>query len=174
MGNLGECGIGDVSQKRRRFSKISRWGSFETSCALAGNLWKNEMRRISGPSTSIFGRKFTEVIVCPPSNQFPLRRIHFSVHNGICAAGVDNRRLSQGRDQNRRILFEKNRGRWLRYDGIFSHIYPHLMRGRLYVLRLHYEKSLIAVERAREIVRKACWKIVIGISIQLFVQTFVC
>lgn len=47
-----------MSQKRRSFSKISRWGSFETSCALAGNLWKNEMRRISGPSTSIFGRKF--------------------------------------------------------------------------------------------------------------------
>lgn len=68
---------------RKKISKgfSMRSFSYGISCALP-HLWKNEMRRISIPSTSIFGRKFTEVTVYF-SDQLPFSRIHSSVYNGI-------------------------------------------------------------------------------------------
>lgn len=131
-GNLGKCGIGDASQKRRRLPK--GWSSFGASCVLASNLWKNEMRRISVPSTSIFGRKFTEVTTglslrpASASSDLFLHCITTSARSEPIIAGCP-----KGRDLNRRILFGRNRG-W-----VYSHTYPCLNVG---AALLYYEKPL--------------------------------
>lgn len=59
----GKAISANVEPATRRKNGVDSWRFLEflRGFLLASHLWKNEMRRISVPSTSISGRKFTEV-----------------------------------------------------------------------------------------------------------------